>query len=131
MRAIDTNILVRVVTNDDPAQVARAKKVLEVGDTLLCLSVCLEAEWVLRSGYNLSPEVVADVLTGFAGTEGLTVERADLLATAIAWHRGGMDFADAIHLAIATDLGCESMISFDSRFTKSAAKLKSIPVLQP
>ena len=131
MRAIDTNILVRIAINDDPNQVTEAKRALEAGNTLLCLSVCLEAEWVLRSGYNLPPETVADILTRFAGTEGMTVERPDLLAKAIAWHRGGMDFADALHLAIATDLGCDSMISFDSRFTKSAARLKTIPVLQP
>jgi predicted nucleic-acid-binding protein len=131
VRAIDTNILVRIATNDDPDQVARARQALESGEALLCLSVCLEAEWVLRAGYKLSPTTVADILTRFAGAEGITVERPDLLAAAIAWHLEGMDFADALHLAVATDLGCTSMLSFDNHYTKSAARLGTIPVHQP
>lgn len=64
----------------------------------------LESEWVLRSGYGPPAEEVAAALHGLAGLPGVTVEEPPLLATALQWMAGGMDFADALQFAKAD--GC-------------------------
>ena len=129
MRAIDTNIVVRIVTDDDPDQVKKASKALSKGGIFLSLTVCLETEWVLRSAYHMSPNEVADGLTIFAGLETIEVEDPEALIEAIAGLRAGMDFADALHLACAQH--CTAMLSFDTDFAKRANQLGTIPVLEP
>jgi len=52
VRAIDTNIVVRLLTADEPEQAAAAKRIIEHGDVFLGATVLLEAEWVLRAGYG-------------------------------------------------------------------------------
>ncbi len=54
MVAVDTNVLVRLVTNDHPAQAARAAAVFRAGPVFISKSVLLEAEWVLRYSYDLA-----------------------------------------------------------------------------
>lgn len=129
MRAIDTNIVVRIVTNDDVNQVRQASAALAAGDIYLPLTVCLESEWVLRSGYGLLATRIADHLTDFAGLPGVQVEDPEALAQAIGWLREGMDFADAMHLASAN--GCEAMLSFDADFAKAAERVEAMPVIAP
>ena len=51
MRAVDTNILVRFLTADDPKQARTARRVMEAGDVFIGVTVILETEWVLRAGY--------------------------------------------------------------------------------
>jgi len=60
MRAIDTNIVIRYLTADDPDQTAKAKAVVDAGQVFVSTTVLLECEWVLRSVYDFSRhEVVA------------------------------------------------------------------------
>jgi predicted nucleic-acid-binding protein len=127
--AIDTNIVVRFLANDDPDQSQRARHTLLSGDVYVSLTVCLETEWVLRSVYRASREKIARKLTELSGIQGLTVEDPETLATAIEWFRGGMDFADALHLSGARH--CSAMLSFDAKFAKVAKGLAAIPVRSP
>ena len=60
MRAIDTNVVVRVLTGDDPVQSARARAILEAGDVFIPLTVILETEWVLRSIFRLGTAEVVE-----------------------------------------------------------------------
>ena len=129
VRAIDTNIVVRIITNDDPEQVTRARAVLDKGEIFLPLTVCLESEWVLRTSYALSKEVIADSIVKFSGVEGVEVENPQALTQAIAWLREGMDFADALHLASAE--GCEDMLSFDTKLAKAAKRCGAMSVIAP
>jgi predicted nucleic-acid-binding protein len=129
VRAIDTNLIVRFVTLDDPDQSPRARAALLTGDLYLPTTVALEAEWVLRSAYGFKPEAIAVALDGLAGLAGLTLEDPTVLAQAIAWLREGMDFADAVHLASAD--GCEAMLSFDDDFAKAAKRCGTMPVVVP
>ncbi len=129
VRAIDTNIVVRVITNDDPDQVSRALTVLNQGNIFMALTVCLETERVLRTAYGLSKDVIAVGLSKFAGIEGIELENPEALDQAITWMRQGMDFADAIHLASSD--GCDMMYSFDARLAKSAARAGAMPVIAP
>jgi predicted nucleic acid-binding protein len=118
MLAIDTNVLVRYLTGDHPAQSTRAKTLLEREDIFVGTTVFLEAEWVLRSVYEFSRPAVLDALAAFAGLPRVTVEAPALVAEAIEWARKGIDFADALHLASAD--GCAAFVTFDERFAKIA-----------
>ena len=67
MRAVDANVVVRYLTNDDAEQAARARRLLERETTFVPITVLLEAEWMLRAVYNLPAEKVIAALRGFAG----------------------------------------------------------------
>src|SRR5690242_6524315 len=106
VRAIDTNVVVRFLTGDDPGQAARARKLMEGGDLFVATSVLLETEWVLRSGYGFASERIVRVLRDFAGLPGVTLEDPLLVARALDWAAQGLDFADALHLGRAE--GCSA-----------------------
>ena len=127
MTAIDTNIVVRFVTRDDPEQFAQA---------LLASTVCympdtvvLETGWVLESIYGFSRDEVVRGLRAFLGLENVQVQDAKRLQKALAWYVEGMDFADALHLAHSDPL--ERLKTFDQRFIKRAAGRSSCTVEEP
>ena len=103
MRAVDTNVVVRFLTRDDPAQASRAKAVIEAGDVFVGTTVLLETEWVLRSVYGFAREDVARALGALAGLPGVSVESPVLFGEALQRTESGMDFADALHLALRGD----------------------------
>lgn len=129
MRAIDTNILVRFLTRDDPAQATKASKVVEAGDLFVATTVLLEAEWVLRSAYGIPADRIVAALRAFAGLPGVALEDAPLAASALDLAETGMDFADALHLARAQ--GCTAFLTFDRRLVKRAAGVAGVEVLEP
>ena len=118
MIAIDTNVVVRLLTNDDPAQASRAAALLAREQVLIPLSVVLETEWVLRSVYGLGRGSVVHALRGLFGVSSVLVEAANRVGRALTWYEEGFDFADALHLASATDMGAERIATFDGRFTR-------------
>ena len=129
VRAIDTNIVVRYLTLDDGTQAKAARSTLEAGGIFISLTVCLETEWVLRSAYQYPAGRIATGLSIVTRLPGISVEQPMVVATAIEWMRTGMDFADALHLAMAE--GCTAFISFDKKLAKTAEGLSSIPVQTP
>jgi predicted nucleic-acid-binding protein len=129
MHAIDTNILVRFLRGDDPAQAARARALVDGHDVFVATTVLLESEWVLRGGYGLPRARVIAALKRVAGLPRVTLEDPARVARALEWAAAGMDFADALHLAAAD--GCDGFATFDRRFIKSAAGLESVPVRAP
>ena len=128
MRAIDTNVVVRYLTRDDPVQAARAKEAVDAGDVFIGTTVLLETEWVLRSAYGFASPDVVRALSGLAGLPGVSVESPTQLAEALQRTQAGMDFADALHLGAASR--CEAMLTFDSRFIEAAGSA-AIPVIEP
>lgn len=129
MRGIDTNVVVRFLTNDDKPQAKAARTALEAGDIFITTTVMLESEWVLRSGYGFTRERIVTGLRGLAGLPGITVEEPTRTAQALDWTAGGMDFADALHLAGSN--GCDSFLSFDRKLIKAAKGKPAIPVTAP
>ena len=101
MLAIDTNLIVRYLTGDHPQQARKAKALIDSEPVFVCKTVLLETEWVLRSVFGFTPTKIAKALTDFAGLPRVTLEDAAIIATALDWMAGGMDFADALHLANA------------------------------
>ncbi len=128
MRAVDTNVVVRFLTGDDPAQASRAKAVIDAGDVFVATTVLLETEWVLRSVYGFAREDVARALGALAGLPGVSVESPVLLGEALQRTVSGMDFADALHLGAAER--CEAMLTFDRRFIE-AARDAAVSVTEP
>ena len=128
MRAVDTNVVVRYLTGDDPAQAARARAVFDAGDVFVGTTVLLESDWVLRSIYGFSGPEVANALRALAGLPNVRVESPAMLAEALGRAENGMDFADALHLGAAAR--CEAMLTFDRRFIESA-KGSPVPVTEP
>ncbi|HEX3945823.1 MAG TPA: type II toxin-antitoxin system VapC family toxin [Rhizomicrobium sp.] len=117
MLAVDTNIVVRYLTTDDPAQAKRARNLVDGNPIFLPTTVLLESEWVLRS-YRLTREQVLAQLRDFLRLATVTAENPLRVSRALAWAEAGMDFADALHLAAAED--CEAFITFDQPLVKAA-----------
>ena len=126
MHAVDTNVIVRYLTGDDPEQAAKARAVIGHQPIFLPRTVVLEAEWVLRGVYELPMGQIVPALRALAGLPGVFVEDAMLVATALDWAAEGMDFADAIHLAASA--GCEGLLTFDKQFARSGRHLSGIPI---
>jgi predicted nucleic-acid-binding protein len=118
VRAVDTNILVRFLTADDPKQAKTARRVIEAGYIFIGVTVILETEWVLRAGYGFTPNVVAAGLRGIAGLPGVTIEEPAEIAQALDWMVEGMDFADALHLTRANH--CNAFVTFDKKLAVRA-----------
>lgn len=129
MHGVDTNIIVRYLTGDDPAQAAAARSVIGQKPVFVPRTVLLEAEWVLRGVYEFPSKQIISALRALAGLPGVLVEDAGLVVKAMDWAEAGMDFADAMHLAAAAR--CESFLTFDKRFARSGTRLGGIPITAP
>jgi predicted nucleic-acid-binding protein len=128
MIALDTNVIVRVVTRDDPAQAERAAVLMRRGGLRLSKTVLLETEWVLRYTYEYDAPSINRALSTLVGLEDLTVEDAPAVRTALTWHSAGMDFADALHLASAGP--ASQFATFDRRLAKRASALDGAPAIE-
>jgi predicted nucleic-acid-binding protein len=127
MLAIDTNVVVRLLTGDHPQQSAKAKELFERETIFVALTVLLETEWVLRSAYGFQPARLVVALRAFAGLRNVAIQDPPALAKALDWAERGMDFADALHLAQAGD--CDGFVSFDGRLAKAARRASAEKVL--
>jgi predicted nucleic-acid-binding protein len=105
MRAVDTNVILRYLTNDDMHEAARARRLTAGEEVFVPLTVLLETEWVLRAVYGFIASQVVAALRGFVGLTHVVVENAPAAACALDWAEHGLDFADALHLAAARKVG--------------------------
>jgi predicted nucleic-acid-binding protein len=129
MLAIDTNLVVRYLVGDHPAQSTKARRLIDNNDVYICTTVLLESEWVLRSVYDFELARVATALASFSGLPRVTVENSPMAATALNWMSKGMDFADALHLLQSKD--CEAFVTFDARLVKAASRIEGQRVHAP
>lgn len=123
MRALDTNVLVRALVQDDAVQAQRAQAFLGAQTVYIPVTVVLELEWVLRSRYGYSPRSIADALEKLAILENAVVGEQSAVVSAAGKLRHGWDFADALHLALSA--GCDDFATFDSALARRARKDKS------
>jgi len=116
---LDTNILVRYLTQDDPQQAAQAARILEEELTdddpgFIGLVVLVETIWVLRRLYKASPEEIRETVNDLLGSRSILVENRHVVARAVATsEKNASDFADSIIAASALDVGCRKIVSFD------------------
>ncbi len=122
MTALDTNVLVRIITNDDRAQAARAATFLRDQERVFIpKTVLLELEWVLRSAYRIEPSAVVSALHDIMSVSNVEIEDEAVVTQAIEWYEKRMDFADALHVASA---GRErKFATFDNRLRRKVRRL--------
>lgn len=127
MITFDTNLLVRLVTNDDQKQADIAENLLSNNEVFIPRTVLLETEWVLRSVYKFPRSDIADFLDNALNVENLFLENSTEVALAIDWYKLGADFADALHLSVCDN---RMMHTFDANFCKSAGRLGITPAFK-
>ena len=121
MRAVDTDVLVRLVTGDDPKQAAAAEMFVQSGGWVSHLVVA-ELTWVLGTVYGLSAAAIASAVEILLGHERLTVQDADVVRAALEGYRrhARVDFFDHLLLEVARKAGHLPVGTFDRQFAKVA-----------
>lgn len=132
MIGLDTIILARYYVHDESDAEAQrqhesARGLIESGQALMvCKTVLLELEWVMRGYYGFSPAQIAGAIEHLLSLPHVCVEDRDRVVQAVSHASAGLDFADALHLASYRD--CASMASFDDRrFARRAGRLNLAP----
>lgn len=119
MRAVDTNVLVRLITRDDARQVAAAEAFVAHGAWVPHLAVA-EATWVLASVYDRAPEAIATAVEMLLSHEHLTVQDAEAVAAAVAQfrQRPRTGFSDCLLVEVARKAGHTPLGTFDRELGK-------------
>jgi len=119
MRAVDTNVLVRLATRDDVRQTAAAEAFVAVGVWVSQL-VLVEAMWVLASVYDLGAEKIATAVEMLLQHNDLTIQDADVVSAALATfrERPAVGFSDCLILEVARKAGHLPMGTFDRDLAK-------------
>jgi predicted nucleic-acid-binding protein len=115
---VDTNLLLRVLTEDHPQQTEQAKAALSVADSVVAptMTIC-ETVWVLKSSHGLSAPEIAQIIRSVVGNPEITVDHAPVRAGLIALDEDG-DFADGVIAYEGRRLGGEVFTSFDRKAVK-------------
>jgi predicted nucleic-acid-binding protein len=129
MTAVDTNILIRLLTGDDPRQADAARSLFAARPIWIAKTVLLETVWVLRSLYGFEETAIRDAFTKLFGLENVHTEDAPGVAAALALIAHGIEFADAMHLA-SRPPGA-SFVSFDRSFVRRALRAGAAGVSGP
>ncbi len=114
MRAVDTNVLVRLMTRDDARQVALAEAFVAPGAWVPHLAVA-EATWVLTAVYDRAPGAIAAAVEMLLSHEHLTVQDAEAVAAAVAQfrRRPTIGFSDCLMVEVARKAGHTPLGTFD------------------
>jgi predicted nucleic-acid-binding protein len=122
---LDTNVLIRYLTRDDPAQARIARRFIThtctrenqgfVDQIVLC-----ELVWVLQRTYRYDRERIAQLIEGLLSAEELLLEDEDLVRSALAAFRSGADFADHLIGQINERSGCDFTATFDRHASRGA-----------
>jgi predicted nucleic-acid-binding protein len=117
--AIDTNVLVRYLTADDPGQLARVRALFATLSTdspgFICRETLLELVWVLGYSYGFGRGEICDTLDALLSAIELEIEDAEVLSAAIdPYLSTGADFADLMIRGAATKRGALPLMTFDA-----------------
>src|ERR1019366_750322 len=120
MIAVDTNVVVRLLTEDDPTQTAAARSLFAAGPIWIAKTVLLETAWVLRSFYGFDESAIREAFTKLLGLENVHSEDTPSMAAALALTEHGIELADAMHLS-SRPPGA-AFVSFDRSFVRRAKR---------
>jgi predicted nucleic-acid-binding protein len=129
---IDTNVFVRLLIADDPAQTRRARSRIERAMfqdevVLVSLPVFIETEWVLRSRYGMRRDAALPVLRTALEARELSFEDESAIEEALhEWSDSPCGFADCLIAAHNRRLGCAQTLTFGAK----AARLPGCSVLE-
>ena len=129
MTGVDTNILVRFLTGDDPRQSEKARAILKRPEIFIPETVMLETEWVLRHAYSFETTAIHDAFIKVCGLPNVILPNPHRMQTALQWYAGGMDFGDALHLAASQ--ACGTFFSFDRKLLRKAEGCGQCKVKEP
>lgn len=121
MIGLDTNILIRYLTLDDPAQSAKASEILEHRLTphnpgFVSVVAMVETVWVLDRAYGLTNQEVATAVERLLQVEVLAIESEQAVFTAmVALKQGRGSFADALIRELGVRAGCTRTLTFDQK----------------
>ena len=127
MIAFDTNLLVRTVVADEPAQVAIVRDLIMKDIVFISRTVLLETEWVLRAVYKKPRTDVLKFFRALLEIDNTEIEDSNAVGQALDWYALGADFADALHLAVCD---CAAMYTFDQGFCKAAREAGITPPIR-
>ena len=119
MVGIDTNVLVRFLTRDEPAQADRARALLHDAlargeEVFVSRVVICELVWVLRKAYGYPRTTIAEALARLLDTGNVVFEGREGLRTALSAYRAGRgDLSDYLSRESALAAGCETVATFD------------------
>ena len=117
--AVDTNVVIRFLVDDSPAEGKRARLLFETHRIHLPETVILEAEWVLRAVYCFSPLEISAALRSLLRLPNVNVDDRAAVAQVLDWFDEGFDFADAMHYVRSTGLEFKT---FDKKSINKGSK---------
>jgi len=120
VKGVDSNILVRYILADDPAQLRAATRFIEHECSpqepgFINRVVLAEVVWVLESSYKLPRLAIASALRLLLGANQLSIEEVEDARAALREYEDGADFSDSLIAAANARLGCEYTATFDRR----------------
>jgi predicted nucleic-acid-binding protein len=120
MRAIDTNVVVRLIARDDVRQIAAAEAFVSEPGVWVSTLVLAEAIWVLSTAYAMNPDALATAIEMLLKHRSLVLEHNDAVAAAVRLfrERPGLRFTDCLILELARAAGHLPLGTFDRRLAK-------------
>jgi predicted nucleic-acid-binding protein len=128
MIGLDTNIVVRYITHDDPAQTAKAVKAIDSlsqdSPGFLSLIAVVELVWVLEVSYRFKKDEIERVLETLLRSKELVIERAEVVWQALRrFHASRADFADCLIERCGHAAECQYTVTFDQNAVGAGMKL--------
>lgn len=120
MTALDTNVLVRYLTQNDEAQFQKVLKMLnrKRASFFVCDLVLAETDWVLRSLYDWTCEDVADAFSRLTTIHNLVFENEARLRSSLKALREGADLADELIVRTCRERGARAFSTFDKQIIR-------------
>lgn len=131
MTGLDTNVVIRYVTRDEPSQFATAARLIDSFSVekpgFLSLVVIVELAWVLEVSYRFTKAEIVEVLEALLRSKELIAERAEIVWQALRdFAAGNADFADCLIERCGNSAGCQHTFTFDQR----AARIPGMRLLK-
>ena len=129
MTALDTNVLVRYLTQDDDPQFQKVLQILNRKRAIfyVCDLVLAETDWVLRSLYDWSSQEVADAFARLTTIHNLSFENEARLRSSLKALREGADLADELIIRSCRDHGAKTFATFDKAIVKRHKPFAGLP----
>jgi predicted nucleic-acid-binding protein len=127
MIVLDTNLWLRYLLNDDPAQAQRVRRLLEKSAAVsITPSILLELVWVLECCDCTRAEIVT-ALRHLLGLPNMLIGNESGMFRAVQWYEQGLEFGDAVHLASAP--ATATLVTFDRDFVTRAKRADAFPAV--
>lgn len=119
MLAIDTNVLVRLIARDEPAQTQAAESAIAKGAWVSHLALA-ETAWVLSTRYGMTHQRLADTLEDLLGERDIVFQDVDVILAALTFfrRRKSVSFSDCLLVEIARKAGHTPLVTFDRDLAK-------------